>query len=118
METYQSIPQEQIAGTKAKIMAPIALAAIATIIFITLITIFADLFPAIKGLLKNTFSHHWVGKSVLSLAIFLITFGICYLCPHPKTIEKVKKLLPVLIWASIISSVAIFIFFIWEAFFR
>ncbi len=46
------------------------LATIATVIFITLITIFAELLPALKEWLKSMFGHHWIGKGVLSIVLW------------------------------------------------
>ncbi|TRZ54772.1 hypothetical protein D4Q76_01700 [archaeon] len=41
------------------------------IVFITAITITADIYPALKVLLKETFGHHWIGKSVLATILWL-----------------------------------------------
>ncbi len=93
--------------------------AIAAVIFIVLIVMIADLIPDLKNWLMNTFFHHWVGKSVLSLAIFAAMSFVFYIFPCVQSgIEKTKKLLSCLFWVSICSAIAIFLFFVWEAFLR
>lgn len=104
---------------KIKLINSVLMGAIATVIFIALITIVADLAPALKDWLKSTFSHHWVGKSILSLAFFVISSSIASICPCIRAdTEKTTKLLSYLFWSSISSTVAIFLFFIWEAFIK
>jgi len=43
-----------------------------TIIFITAVTIAADLSPMLKTWLKDTFTHHWIGKGVLATVLWLV----------------------------------------------
>ncbi len=43
-----------------------------TVVFITIITVWAELAPGLKTWLANTFTHHWVGKGVLAAAVFFI----------------------------------------------
>ncbi len=52
-----------------------------TILFVTVVTITAEFVPALKQALGAGFSHHWIGKSVLSI----IFFGLCLLA-----FEKMK----------------------------
>lgn len=103
---------------KIKFVFSVASGAIGAVIFITAITIAADLILPIKDWLKNVFSHHWVGKSISSLVLFALFFVISYFSPAKPDIEKLKKRLYALIWLSIISPVLIFLFFIWEAFMK
>ncbi len=94
--------------------------AIVTVVFIAVITIAADLFIPLKDWLKAAFTHHWIGKSILSLSIFIVLFFIFYFIPSKstQTTEKLDKSLNNLYWSSIVSSLIIFVFFIWEAFFK
>jgi len=84
-------------NTKLKIIYSVAFGTIAAVIFITAVTIGADLYLPLKGWLKNVFSHHWVGKS-----------------SGQASEEKINKALKVLIWTVILGSLAIISFFIWE----
>lgn len=117
-DTTLTIKITESQGVGIKIIASITISATFMVVFIALITITADLIPDLKNWLKNIFSHHWIGKSVLSLAFFLIFSVIVYFCPCQKDIEKTKKLLSYLLWSSVGSAVIIFLFFIWEAFLK
>ncbi|KKQ40189.1 hypothetical protein A2907_02630 [Candidatus Azambacteria bacterium RIFCSPLOWO2_01_FULL_37_9] len=104
--------------TRIKLITSIIKSAIFTVIFVAAITITADLAPDLKNWLKSVFTHHWIGKSILTLIFFLIFSIVVYLCPCQKNIEKTKKLLSYLLWSSMGSAVIIFLFFIWEAFLK
>lgn len=127
---------------KIRFLKSITASAIITIIFIATITIAADLIPSLKDWLKNVFTHHWVGKSILSLLIFFVFYFVFYFSPSTgrqqvpplisadaainpggpsksePTTEKLNKSLYYLFWVSIFSSLAIMIFFVWEAFLK
>lgn len=100
---------------KFKIIYAVALGAIVSVIFITVITIAADLYLPLKGWLKNVFSHHWVGKSVLATIVFLGISFLALFLPIRAEEEKIIKVLRCLIWLTILGTLAIFGFFIWEA---
>ena len=74
---------------------------------LTIIIILAEFLSPLKSFLASIFSHHWIGKIVLTAVIFLI-FGFLY---------KDKKLFGALqekaAWyATLGSLIAIFIFYI------
>jgi len=100
---------------KNKIIFSITIGAIAAVIFITAITIAADLYLPFKDWLKNNFHHHWVGKSVLAVAIFFAASLFIRLLPISMDDNKVEKVLKLLFWLTILGSLAIFGFFVWEA---
>jgi len=102
-------------NTKLKIIYSVAFGTIAAVIFITAVTIGADLYLPLKGWLKNVFSHHWVGKSVLSAVVFGATAFLTMIFSGQASEEKINKALKVLIWTVILGSLAIIGFFIWEA---
>ena len=101
-------------NTKLKIIYSVAFGTIAAVIFITAVTIGADLYLPLKGWLKNVFSHHWVGKSVLSAVIFGAVAFLTMIFSGQASEEKINKALKVLIWTVILGSLAIIGFFIWE----
>ncbi len=88
------------------------ISSITTVAVITLLTIAAELNAPLKDWLKQVFSHHWIGKSVIALAVFLI-FSFVMRVPTKKPL---RELVGWLICASIIGSLAIFIFFLWHSF--
>lgn len=69
------------------------LATIVVIIFITTITIVADLSPLFKGWLKETFGHHWIAKGVLATLLWVVIAAI----PIKLDIVKPKLLLTTLV---------------------
>ena len=85
-----------------------------TVLFITGATIYSELSKPFNNFLKDTFMHHWIGKSVLSLALF-ITLGFLFLRLSPKSSEAglVKKL-RLLTLVTIFGFFAILGFFIYE----
>ncbi len=100
---------------KSKIIFSVAVGTIAAVIFITTITIAADLYLPLKGWLKNVFSHHWVGKSVLAAVVFLLFSVFGWLFSKRANDEKIRKALILLNWLLIIGFLAIMGFFIYEA---
>jgi magnesium-transporting ATPase (P-type) len=45
-------------------------------ILVTILTIGAELNDGLKGWLKETFYHHWIGKGVLAVITFLVVIGV------------------------------------------
>ena len=56
---------------KLKIINAFVLSAVVTILFIVAMTMLAEIRPIIKDWLKITFSHHWTGKGILAVGLFL-----------------------------------------------
>ena len=103
---------------KDKLVLSIIKSAIITIIFIALITIGADLYVPLKDWLKVTFSHHWVGKGILSAILFAVLIVIFNFVIKDSSIKKVTKKLYILFWVTGLSGAAIVAFFLWETFAR
>ena len=88
---------------------------IAIVVVVTL-TICAELEPSLKNWLASAFTHHWIGKGVLSVAVFAVSLIIF-------SFIKLKFLsLNVLIWFLVVaanSSVGILtLFFLYETFLK
>lgn len=45
-------------------------ATVASIWFVTAVTLTSELFPSLKAFIAAVFLHHWLGKSVLTLVVF------------------------------------------------
>ncbi|MEK7134533.1 MAG: hypothetical protein AAB805_02190 [Patescibacteria group bacterium] len=82
---------------------------------ITALTIGADLVPLLKNWLKATFFHHWIGKGVLALVVFIISFLISLLFAPTEKREQIVFYLSA--WIVALSTLAIVGFFLYEAFF-
>ncbi len=77
------------------------LATIIVIIFITAITIIAELSPLLKGWLKETFGHHWVAKGVLAAVLWAAIAVI----PIKLDIVKPKLLLTTLVIGTLVITI-------------
>ena len=96
-------------GDKKPILRAIILSAILTIAVIVFLTIFGELNAEFKTWLSGTFFHHWIGKSIISVLVFLVSMPIFY-------VLRLKKISTVfLIW--ILAAVANLSFGILLAFF-
>lgn len=83
----------------------ILLATLATILFITLLTIAAELNAPLKGWLAATFTHHWVGKGILAMALFAL---LCFAGP----LLEMKRLQSGVVPVVLVALLAIHAFFI------
>ena len=93
---------------KMKIVTSAFISAALVAVFVVGITIYGELYTPLKDWLKVNFSHHWVGKSVLSAILFLALF-ISFLFKTPN--EKFPNFsLKLAFWLAIISSAAILFF--------
>ena len=101
---------------KKPILSAIIVSAILTIAAIVFLTVFGELNPAFKTWLTNTFSHHWIGKSIISVLVFLAFTPIFYLF-------RLKQIsIAVLVWILVavanLSFGLLLAFFLFETFFN
>ena len=101
-----------------KIVYSVIVGAIGAVIFITAITITADLYLPLKNWLADTFFHHWLGKGILSIVVFIIISLLGWFLSKEANENKINKFLKLLSWLLILGSLAIIGFFIWEAFLK
>lgn len=73
------------------------LATAVVIVFITAITIAAELAPQLKDWLKDSFSHHWIGKGIIAA----IMWPIIAVIPVKKEVSQ-KLFMAILILATLI----------------
>lgn len=92
-------------------------AAMASIIWVAASTIVGELHAPFKDWLKATLTHHWVGKSVIAIAIFVFVALVATLLSRRLTSVYVVFLLRLLVWISIIGVIAIVGFYIYKDFF-
>ena len=89
-------------------------ALIVAMIFVTGITIITDLVPPVKSWLTATHGHHWVGKGIWTVILFVSFIVFAY----PVFKRKQYPLTPTLVrntaYLAIIASVLITLFFIYE----
>ncbi|OGM98811.1 MAG: hypothetical protein A2915_01505 [Candidatus Yanofskybacteria bacterium RIFCSPLOWO2_01_FULL_41_34] len=63
---------------KPRLISASALAAIITIVFVVVITIWAELSIPLKNWLKNFSGHHWTSKSIFSTLLYSAATAIFY----------------------------------------
>ena len=101
-----------------KLSRAVIASAIITVVVVVFLTVFADLHLAFKDLLKNTFTHHWVGKGVLAAAVFLLTGVLANTFGYADREENLPAFLQILSWSAGLGTVIIFAFFLYEAFLK
>jgi hypothetical protein len=79
-----------------------------------IITIWGELSPALKGTLKDFTGHHWISKSLLVVLVYLIGLIVFYFVWREITPEALRKSLIYLNLITIISVLAVFLFFVWH----
>ncbi len=95
-----------------KITSAALISAALVAVFVVIITIYGELYAPLKDWLKVNFYHHWVGKSVLSVVLFLALFiSFIFKTPNEKFLNFSLKLA---FWLAIISSAVILIFYLYE----
>lgn len=91
-------------------------AAIITILSITIIVIGGELYAPLKDWLKHTFTHHWLGKSILSFAIFAVGFLVVY--PLQARFPADEHLLSRSLWwlvrVVLFATIALVVFYLYE----
>lgn len=85
---------------KPKLIISSACAAVITIAFIVIITIWAELSAPLKDWLKNFSGHHWTTKSIFSALIYVVATIVLYWLPYnPSPARLRKKIICLLVFA-------------------
>lgn len=91
-----------------------AWAASITVAYLTLVTIIGELYAPLKNLLADWFSHHWIGKGVSGLIIFLLAWLLIYGATKPESESRAARALKVLAWLGALGAILILAFYIYE----
>lgn len=97
-----------------KVVSAATAGATVTIIFLTLITVMADFQPALKDWLKSTFTHHWIGKGILAVVVFLIVWLTMLAQKRQPDDQRLSVGLMTLTWTAVLGTVVLFGFFVFE----
>ncbi|MBI2610106.1 hypothetical protein HYW53_02930 [Candidatus Giovannonibacteria bacterium] len=89
-----------------------AVAASLTIVFVTVITIWAEFSVPLKGYLKSLSGHHWVTKSYGSLIVYFLGLMIFYAFAQNLNEKSAGRAIVWAIWSAILGSIALTGFFI------
>lgn len=96
---------------KQKLVISSAYGAILSIVFVVVITIWAEFSAPLKNWLTNFSGHHWTSKSIFSVLIYVIATLLLYLLPQNKTQEHIKNAVASLLVFVILGTIALTLFF-------
>lgn len=92
-----------------------ALSAVLAVVVIAALTVAGELYKPLKNWLAETFTHHWVGKGVISfVGFYVVGFMFSFLVPSRD--DMLPKLLLGLFWVSLLATGAILGFYYYETF--
>ena len=86
-----------------------AWAAIISVLFVVVITIWADLAPALKDWLKSVTGHHWVTKSLGVVLVYLVALFLFYVFGKE---GNTRRALNLLIFVTVLGFAALLGFYI------
>ncbi len=88
-------------------------ATIGTTILTVVLTIWTELSQKFKDLLTSVTGHHWVTKSIFAVILFIFLTAV-----FSKSTEEIsiKKEIQSVLWAVILGSLIIFLFYVWHFF--
>ncbi len=96
---------------KPKLIISSASAASLTIVFVVVVTIWAELSAPLKDWLKNFSGHHWTSKSILSMLLYATTVIVLYWCPYKDSADRLKKSLGFLLILTLLGTIIISVFY-------
>jgi hypothetical protein len=96
---------------KPKLIISSAYAAIITIVFVVVVTIWAELFAPLKDWLKNFSGHHWTSKSIFSALLYTAATIVLYLSPNKHSDTRLKETLGFLLMFTILGVIIVTLFF-------
>lgn len=89
-------------------------AAIVSIIFVTVITLGAELSAPFKAWLAGITGHHWVTKSIGTLVVYAIAYPIVYATHRNPTDKSVEWHLWALFAITLVGIATITLFYFWH----
>lgn len=100
---------------KSQYIYAFAISAGLAIITVAVLTIVGELYKPLKDWLAETFTHHWIGKGVISfIGFYIVGYILSFFVSDNR--DKVAGILFGLFWVSLLSALAILGFYFYEAF--
>lgn len=90
------------------------IAVIVSSLFVATITVIADLVLPIKDWLKNTYGHHWVGKGIWVLILFVFFTVTSYPFLRKNSCDLSPKMVYAAGHFALVSTLIITAFFLYE----
>src|SRR3989304_8631895 len=96
---------------KPRLIISSAYAAILTIIFVVVLTIWAELAPPLKDWLKAFSGHHWTSKSIFSALLYFVATAALYPVFSKSSGSQLRRSLSLTIIAVILGTLTLTGFF-------
>lgn len=96
---------------KPRLIISSAYAAILTIVFVVVITIWAELSAPLKNWLANFSGHHWTSKSIFSALVYAVATGVFYFLPQKSVDDCFKSTLGYLVVFTALGVIALALFY-------
>ena len=96
---------------KPKLIISSAYATILTIVFVVVITVWAELYAPLKNWLAGFSGHHWTSKSIFSVLVYVVAIMVLYLLPHKNSNNGLRKSLVSLFIFTVLGVFALTLFF-------
>ena len=96
---------------KPRLIIASAYAAILTIIFVVVITIWAELAAPLKDWLKTFSGHHWTSKSILSILLYTAATIVMYPIFQKAEGASVRRAISILIIFTVLGVIALTAFY-------
>ncbi|OGN14670.1 MAG: hypothetical protein A3J47_01090 [Candidatus Yanofskybacteria bacterium RIFCSPHIGHO2_02_FULL_43_22] len=100
-----------MSNNKLKLVISSAYASIITIVFVVIITVWAELSMPLKDWLKNFSGHHWTSKSIFSISIYIVATLVLCLLPNKYSDGHIKRSLELVLIVTLLGIVTITLFF-------
>lgn len=82
-----------------------------TIIFVVIITFWAELFVPLKDWLKNLSGHHWTSKSIFSVVLYAAATAVLYLSLLQHDADRLRRSLGLLLVSTVLGTAALTLFY-------
>ena len=86
-------------------------ATIGVVWLVVAMTIAAELSALFKSLLAETFTHHWIGKSIISVIAFVLFYT---LFSRARESDDASRGAWAVAWSVVLGGLTIFLFYLWH----
>lgn len=96
------------------IVKSVMLGAFMVVMYVVIATIVGELYKPYKNFLTDLHYHHWVGKGVWAIVIFIIVFAVSYLTTKNKNNINSTKMISALSYMLGVGTIILTLFFTYE----
>lgn len=97
---------------KLKLVYSSSIAAIASMIFVVIITVAAEQSTSLKNSLKALSGHHWTTKSVISVVIYFVVLFLIYIITVEASPAKLRWSLSLVSVSAVLGYIVLLGFFL------